>query len=54
MDISYNPVFSAETLAKVVKEEDCSRNVILFGLDEDKDENLSEKIGGLLGTIGQD
>lgn len=54
---SYNPVFSPETLTKVVKEvvkeEDRSRNVIVFGLDEDKDENLSEKIGGLLGTIGQ-
>ena len=54
---SYNPVLSSQTLTEVIKEvvqeEDRSRNLIVFGLDEDKEEQLSEKICDLFETMGE-
>ena len=54
---SCNPVISPQTLTnlvkQVVKEKDRSRNLIVFGLEENEKEIISEKIGDLLETMGE-
>ena len=53
---SCNPMMSPQTLTDVVKqvakEKYQSRNLIVFGLEEDEEEILSEKINDLLKTMG--
>ena len=52
-----NPVMSPQTLKnlvkQVVKEKERSRNLIVFGLEENEKEIISEKIGDLLETMGE-
>ena len=54
---SCNPVMSPQTLKnlvkQVVKEKDRSRNLIVFGLEENEKEIISEKIGDLLEMMGE-
>ena len=51
------PVISPEALKTVVKtvvaEEDRSRNLLVFGLPDDEEEQLEEKISEVLETVGQ-
>ena len=50
-------VFSSEALTRVVRnvveEEDCSRNVVIFGLNEEDDEKLNERVAEVFESIGQ-
>ena len=54
---SCNPVMLPQKLTdvvkQVVKDKDRSRNLIVFGLEEDEEEIISEKIGDLLETMGE-
>ena len=54
---SCNPVVSSQTLTdvvkEVVKEEDRSRDLIVFGLEDNQDEELSEKVCDLMETMGE-
>ena len=58
MKKSCNPMMSPQTLTDVVKqvveEKDRSRNLIVFGIKEDEEEILSEKIGDLLEQWAKD
>ena len=51
------PVISPEALKTVVKtvvaEEDRSRNLLVFGLPDDEEEQLEERISEVLETVGQ-
>ena len=51
------PVISPEALKTVVKtvvaEEDRSQNLLVFGLPDDKEEQLEERISEVLETVGQ-
>ena len=50
-------VFSSEALTRVVRnvveEEDRSRNVVIFGLNEEDNEKLNEKVAEVFESIGQ-
>ena len=50
-------VFSSEALTRVVRnvveEEDRSRNVVIFGLNEEDDEKLNERVAEVFESIGQ-
>ena len=50
-------VFSSEALTRVVRnvveEEDRNRNVVIFGLTEEDNENLNEKVVEIFESIGQ-
>ena len=52
----YQPVTPAtlhSVVRKVVEEEDRSRNIMVFGLAEEEDEILSDKVSDVLQTIGE-
>ena len=55
--VTHYPVMSPQTLTgvvkKVVKKKDRSRNLIVFRLEEDKEEIISENIAGLQETMGE-
>ena len=54
---SEGPVLNQETLKTVVKqvvaEEDRSRNLMVFGLDEEEDEQLQEKVTAIFEELGE-
>ncbi len=54
---STTPVFSPDSLKKVVKsaikEEDRSRNVLVFGLAEEEGEKIEDKISDLFSELGE-
>ena len=55
-DSDYQPVTPAtlhSVVRKVVEEEDRSRNIMVFGLAEEEDEVLSDKVSDVLQTIGE-
>ena len=51
------PAFSADSLKKAVKsaiaEEDRTKNIMIFGLQEDKGEKLESKINGVFQELGE-